>query len=182
MTSVVEDPCRAGSVASALSPGLGSRLNAISRDLAAVLADLDPALLSGRDACAVYLSFAGMERLAVGAKAILAPRIEVSGIWKEDGHRSAPSMLAALEGVSARQARNTLEVGQRLGQLPATKDAVRRGTLSGPKVTQLTGALVLIPTGNRNCCAERLMSPSLSSRTGVSSRGPRRHGRTPSPR
>ena len=140
-----EDPSREGSVASVASPSLGARLDAISRDLAAVLAELDPALLTGRDACGVYLSFAGMERLVVGAKALLAPRIDASGIWKEDGHRSAPSMLAAIEGVSAGQARTTLEVGHRLGQLPATEDAVRRGTLSGSKVTELTGALVLDP-------------------------------------
>ncbi|HEV3280589.1 MAG TPA: hypothetical protein VG032_03200 [Acidimicrobiales bacterium] len=51
-------------------------------------------------------------------------------------------LLAAVEGVSPGQARATLAVGQRLGELPGTEAAVRRGELSGPKVGALTGAAI----------------------------------------
>ena len=54
-------------------------------------------------------------------------------------------MLAALEGVGVGQAQNTLANGQRLEQLPGTEAALRAGALSGPKVTELTGAGVLAP-------------------------------------
>ena len=56
-------------------------------------------------------------------------------------------MLAELEGVPTGQARNTLAIGHRLQQLPETEDAVRNGTLSGPKVAELSGAAALDPSG-----------------------------------
>ena len=54
-------------------------------------------------------------------------------------------MLASLEGVATGQAQSTLANGQRLGQLPGTEAALRTGELSGPKVTELTGAGILAP-------------------------------------
>jgi 5-methylcytosine-specific restriction endonuclease McrA len=54
-------------------------------------------------------------------------------------------MLASLEGVSPGQAKNTLTNGRRLDQLPGTEDAVRKGSLSAPKLNELTGAGVLDP-------------------------------------
>jgi len=54
-------------------------------------------------------------------------------------------MLAELEGVPTGQARKTLEVGQRLAQLPGTAEVLRSGILSGAKVNELSGAAVLDP-------------------------------------
>ena len=54
-------------------------------------------------------------------------------------------MLASLEGVATGQAQSTLLNGRRLEQLPGTEAALRNGVLSGPKVTELTGAGVLAP-------------------------------------
>jgi hypothetical protein len=110
------------------------------------VSELDPDRLSGADATSIYGSLAGAERLVLAGKALLAPRIEASGVWRDSGHRDAASLLASVEGVSAGQARRTLAVGQRLGELPGTEQAVRRGELSGPKVTELTGAGIVDPT------------------------------------
>ena len=131
----------------AISPeaGLHARLETALDVLAAVVSELDPGCLTGADATVLYGSFAGFERLAVAGKTLLAPRIEVSGIWREGGHRSAAAMLASLEGVSPGQAKNTLTNGRRLDQLPGTEDAVRKGSLSAPKLNELTGAGVLDP-------------------------------------
>jgi hypothetical protein len=81
----------------------------------------------------------------MAGRTLLAPRIEASGVWREGGHRSAAVMLASLEGVATGQAQSTLSNGQRLDQLPGTEAALRTGVLSGPKVTELTGAGVLAP-------------------------------------
>jgi hypothetical protein len=67
---------------------------------------------------------------------LLTPRIEASGIWREGGHRSAAAMLASLEGLSPGQAKNTLTNGRRLDQLPGTEYAVRKGSLTAPKLRQ----------------------------------------------
>jgi hypothetical protein len=126
-------------------PGLLSRVTTLVAEGGAILAELDPDRLTGEDASALYAQFAGLERIAVGAKTLLAPRVENSGVWKEGGHKDAAGHLAALEGVSPGQARGTLVNGRRLGELPATEQAVREGTLSAPKVSELCGAAILDP-------------------------------------
>ncbi len=127
------------------SDGLGARLDTARSGLASVVADLDPARLTGADAAELYESLVAIERLTNAGKTLLAPRIEASGVWRDGGHRSAAVMLASLEGVATGQAQSTLSNGQRLGQLPGTEAALRTGVLSGPKVTELTGAGILAP-------------------------------------
>jgi hypothetical protein len=129
--------------------GLRARLEEAVSLLSSVVSELDPDRLTGADATSLYGSMAGAERLVLAGKALLAPRIEASGVWRESGHRDAASLMASVEGVSPGQARHTLAVGQRLGELPGTADAVRRGELSGPKVGALTGAGILDPTGEK---------------------------------
>ena len=125
--------------------GLGGLLAAARSTLASVVADLDPSRLTGADAADLYGRVVDVERLANAAKTLLAPRIEESGVWREGGHRSPAVMLASLEGVAPGQAQSTLSNGQRLGLLPGTESALRTGVLSGPKLTELTGAGVLAP-------------------------------------
>ena len=126
---------------------LGPRVHRAEELLRAVVAELDPARLTGADAARLYGLLASMERLVIAGKTLLAPRIDESGIWRDSGHRNTAVMLAELEGVPTGQARNTLEVGQRLQQLPGTEQALRNGVLSGPKVSELSGAAVLGPGG-----------------------------------
>jgi hypothetical protein len=128
-----------------VSPGMVSRVATLVTQGGAILAELDPDCLYGEDASALYAHFAGLERIAVAAKTLLAPRVETSGVWKEGGHKDAASHLAAIEGVSAGQARGTLLNGRRLGALPATEQAVREGRLSGPKMSELCGAAIIDP-------------------------------------
>ena len=127
-------------------PGLTARMSSLRSQLASLLADLDPGLLSGRDAVSLYGDFCHLERLVTGAKTLLAPRIAESGLWERDGHRSAASLLADLEGGTTGQARRTLDAGRRLVDLPGTEAAVRKGALSGPKLDQITQTASLDPT------------------------------------
>jgi hypothetical protein len=125
--------------------GFGVPVGQATELLGGVLATLDPARLSGPDAADLYRMFAAVERLSMAGKTLLAPRIDESGVWRDGGHRSPAVMLADLEGVPTGQARNTLEVGHRLPELPGTEEALRSGVLSGPKVAELSGAAVLDP-------------------------------------
>lgn len=126
--------------------GLRLRLNGALSVLASLVSDLEPARLAGADARDLYASFAKVERLAMAAKALLAPRIDESGIWKDEGQRDASTHLAALEGIPTGQARSTLELGQALGELPGTEAAIRAGRLSRQKATELAGAASLDPS------------------------------------
>ena len=121
-------------------PGLRARMDACVEGFASVVGPLDPDRLSGADARELYASVARMERLALGAKAVLARRIDDSGVWRDGGHRDAASLLGSLEGVPAGQARPVLELGHQLAVLPGTEEAVRSGRLSRSKATELAGA------------------------------------------
>jgi hypothetical protein len=134
-----------GSGSGSVGPGLGSRVTAVRTELESLLAELDPARLTGADATRLYAELAASERLCLAGKTLLAPRIEASRVWKEGGHRDAAAMLGLLEGVSTGQARSTLINGRRLDDLPATEEALRTGTLSAPKLTELCGAGALDP-------------------------------------
>jgi hypothetical protein len=126
---------------------LGLPVDQAAELMAGVVAQLDPSRLTGPDAARLYALFVRVERLSMAGKTLLAPRIDESGVWRDSGHRSPAVMLGELEGVPTGQARGTLAVGHRLGQLPGTEDALRNGTLSGPKVAELSGAGVLDPAG-----------------------------------
>lgn len=138
-------PPRRARSAGAPTPGLSARMTSVAEALGSVVADLDPGVLLGADAASLYATFARIERLVVAGKTLLAPRIAESGHWETEGHRSPAALLAALEGVSAGQARRTLETGQRLGSLPSTEAALRTGTLSGPKVSEIAQAATVEP-------------------------------------
>ncbi|HUD17982.1 MAG TPA: HNH endonuclease signature motif containing protein [Acidimicrobiales bacterium] len=128
-----------------MGAGLGARLESVRTLLAVVVGELDPGCLTGAGAAELYRCFAGLERLSMAGKTVLAPRVEASGVWRDAGHRDAATMLAQLEGVSTGQARTTLVAGRRLESLPGTEDVLRAGRLSGPKVSELTGAGILDP-------------------------------------
>jgi hypothetical protein len=113
--------------------GLGARLESALSTVASVITELDPDRLTGADATVLYSSLVGLERLTNAGKTLLAPRIEASGIWRDQGHRSAAVMLASLEGVATGQAQATLSNGQRLGQLPGTEAALRTGCSRAPR-------------------------------------------------
>ncbi len=125
--------------------GLAYRLASIETELGALVADLDPARLDGAGAAEVYGRFAALGRLTLAGKTLLAPRIEESGIWKGHGEPSASRFLASIEGITPGQARRTLEVGERLLELPRCADAMRAGELSEPKLAAITASAVIAP-------------------------------------
>jgi Domain of unknown function (DUF222)/HNH endonuclease len=128
-----------------LDPGPSAELERALAVLSSVVSDLDPSRLSGRDATSLYRLVVGIERRCQAGKTLLAPRIEESLVWRDEGHRNASTMLALIEGVSAGHARNTLANGSRLKALPGTEEALRDGALSPSKLTELTTASVLAP-------------------------------------
>ena len=156
MFSAPGGPARAASAASivpVVNDGLAARASSLIAALGSLVGDLDPGLLSGRDAAFLYEDLAHLERLAAAGKTLLAPRIAESGHWKLEGHRSPASLLATLEGGTAGQARQTLETGQRLAGLPGVEAALRKGTLSGPKAVEITSAATLEPSAESDLLA-----------------------------
>ena len=128
-------------------PASGPGWRRPSQPWPSVVSELDPARLTGADATGLY-ALPGRPRAADQrpARPCSPPGSRPRGSGGSSGHRERRrSMLAALEGVSAGQAQSHL--GHRAAPRPAARHRGRpaTGTLSGPKVTELTGAGVLDP-------------------------------------
>jgi hypothetical protein len=66
------------------------------RRLASLVDLLDPDAVALADAAGLWKAFDCIERLAAGAKVLLAARVEEAGAWKQAGARSAAEHLARL--------------------------------------------------------------------------------------
>ncbi|HTT87289.1 MAG TPA: DUF222 domain-containing protein [Acidimicrobiales bacterium] len=77
--------------------------------------------------------FGALERSVVAGKTLLGRRASEAGTWREAGHRSPASWVAQASGTSLGEAIAVLETGERLGALPDTAAALRRGEVSGPR-------------------------------------------------
>ena len=142
-------PSRTRSVkgmAADVEAGLRSRFSSAIDLLEGLVADLDPDLLTGADAVAVFDDAVRIERLGGVARLRLAKRIESSGVCSENGHRSAAELIAEHSGTDVGSARGTLELAQQLEACPATADALADGTLSALQAKEIAGAATLNPT------------------------------------
>jgi hypothetical protein len=126
--------------------GLRSRFSSAIDLLEGLVADLNPDLLTGADAVAVFDDVVRIERLGGVARLRLAKRIESSGVCGENGHRSAAELIAEHSGTDVGSARGTLELAQQLEACPATADALADGTLSALQAKEIAGAATLNPT------------------------------------
>lgn len=163
-TSTADSPAatvsdRARGNASTPSARLGKYTDASQRNLECLLADLDPDRLAGGDACTLYEALCQLARMVDTARAIVAPRIESSGAWKESGERSCSSFLASMAGDSPGQARSILEIGRALSELPRCEKAAREGSLSRPKLAELTSALASEPDRERELLSGAASEP-----------------------
>jgi Domain of unknown function (DUF222) len=113
------------------------------------LADFDPALITTRDAARLLDVFAAIEKTMVAATTLVAGRAADAGLWREEGHRSPASWLAEKRGTGVGEAMGTLESSERLGGLPETTEALRRGELSGPQLKVITAAAAENPRAER---------------------------------
>jgi hypothetical protein len=131
------------------------RLPELRERLSCYAAQFDAALLSAADARTVLGHAAAIEHLAATIKALAAARIADTGA--DPGERSAAHEVARATGTSIGSARQSLEIGRRLGDQPEVAAAARRGELSSSQLSAITGAAAADPTA-----AERLLGRANS--------------------
>ena len=102
--------------------------------------DLDPGLVDGPGAAKLFDAFGHGERVCAAAKALLARRVDETGVWRGDGHRSAAHWVAEATGETVGAAARALETARALDELPATADAFRAGQLSEVQAAEITSA------------------------------------------
>jgi hypothetical protein len=115
-------------------------IDGATRALKGVLAEVDPACLSGADAARMLEAFAEVERIGAAGKTMVARRVEGSNYWRDRGHRTAASWLATATGTGLGAALDTLDTAARLQELPATAEAFCAGRLSAAQVKEIGAA------------------------------------------
>src|SRR5690606_14674298 len=113
--------------------------------LGAVGARLEPGAVPLSDAPALWRAFDGIERLASGAKTLLAARVDESGVAARAGDRDTAEFLARTSGSSVGAARSTLDTSRKVAALPHTQAALRRGELSRAQAEHIATAAAVNP-------------------------------------
>jgi hypothetical protein len=98
--------------------------------LCGLVGSLEPDEVLASAAPVLWAEFDRIERLAAAAKILLARRVDDSRVWEQEGHRSAVEYLARASGTSKSVSRGVLATSKKIGKLPATQSALRRGELS----------------------------------------------------
>jgi hypothetical protein len=88
----------------------------------------------------LFEAFGRGERVCAAAKALLARRVDETGVWRGNGHRSAAHWVAEATGETVGAAARALETARALEQLPETDAAFRAGQLSETQAAEITSA------------------------------------------
>jgi hypothetical protein len=121
-----------------------------SRAIALLVDALEPSAVPLCDVTDMWIQFDLIERLAAGAKTLLAARVAESGCWKRAGARSTADHLARLGGTSARAACRTLENSKELSELPGVAAALRAGELSQLQAEVIVPAAAADPSSEHD--------------------------------
>jgi hypothetical protein len=107
-------------------------------DFRGELADFDPALITTGDAARAFEIFTALEKMITAARILVTARATEAGEWEREGHRSPAHWVAEKTGSGFGEAISTFESSENLAGLPETREALRRGELSGAQVREIT--------------------------------------------
>ncbi len=99
-------------------PCVLAALETARREVARHLAEADPDLVTSTQAAELVALFADIERLGASGKVLYAQRAAQSMVWRDAGHRSAASWMAATTGTGLGEALGALETSAALGSFP----------------------------------------------------------------
>jgi hypothetical protein len=116
------------------------RVRSAVDDLKATARALDPLCVDGGDAAALFEIVSEGERVCAAMKALMARRVDETGAWRKDGHRSAAHWVAEATGETVGAAARSLETARALDALPDTDAAFRAGTLSETQAAEIVSA------------------------------------------
>ncbi|MGH2726996.1 MAG: hypothetical protein ACRDKS_08465, partial [Actinomycetota bacterium] len=124
-----------------LTDRLGAALEAVRH----VIDSFEATQLTGEEAAGLVDSFAELERLANAGRTLAGRRAEQAGIWEKMGYRTPAQWMAVRAQSTLGAAIATLETGRRLEELPATREALRLGTLSAQQAQEIASAAAMDP-------------------------------------
>ncbi|MGH8985267.1 MAG: DUF222 domain-containing protein [Acidimicrobiia bacterium] len=116
------------------------RLSELRSAMSEFATRFDPALVSARDAECVLDDAAAIKNMAATVEALAAARVAETAVWRERGDRRAAHDLARRTGTTVGQAKEALETGRKLQDLPGTADAAKKGELSRQQAAAIADA------------------------------------------
>jgi hypothetical protein len=117
--------------------------------LATGVAGLDPHALTPREAAGLLEELVAIEKLAAGARTLVAARASERGEWRRAGYKSRDEWLARKSGTTTGKARKTLDASDKLDDLADTADALRNGELSDEEAAAVIDAASADPSAER---------------------------------
>jgi hypothetical protein len=120
-------------------------LRSVRQQIRRSLATGDPDRVTASQAATLVELFAEIERLGAAGRVLFARRAADAAVWRDEGHRSAASWMAAKTKMPMGDAAASLETAKALASLPATSAALRRGELSVAQTREITSAAALHP-------------------------------------
>ncbi len=124
---------------------MGVGIAELRESLSGYAAGFDAAVLSAAQAEKVVEEASRIEKIAANLKGLAAARLAEVGTWRAEGERSAAHQLARRTGTSVVQAASVIDTARRLGALPETAAAARRGELSAEQAAAIADAAVADP-------------------------------------
>ncbi|MEX2255928.1 MAG: DUF222 domain-containing protein, partial [Acidimicrobiia bacterium] len=106
--------------------------------LEAVVGELEPGTVDASGAVTLVDVFARIEKLGAAGKALAVLRVDETGAYRRDGHKSTADWLAARTGTTSGAAFGVVATVQSLRELPATNAAFRAGELSETQARVIT--------------------------------------------
>lgn len=117
------------------------------RDL---VGSLDPERIPTKDVAELVDLFSELERLAIAGRTFLARRVERSDVWCKQGFSTPARWMAAKAKTTLASAIATIETGRKITELPATREALRSGSLSRIQAAEITAAAAADPAAERS--------------------------------
>ncbi len=122
----------------------------IDDGLRSVMDDLDPGVLHGSASTTAYELFSKIEKMAATGRMLMGKRVAETNAWRASGKPSAEAFLASIAGCSLTEAHRLLGTAKKLGRLPTTEKAARRGELSTGQAGDIADAASVDPTAEQS--------------------------------
>jgi hypothetical protein len=141
------------SVRDSLRLSIFEELRQTGAGLHEVAASIDAAVLSGADAVQVLEVVTQAERVCAAVRTSMSRRVEQTGVWAREGHKSPEHFLAVKTGTTPSDVEATLATAARLEQAHETSVAFRSGTISPRQAAEVAAAAMADPGQERRLLA-----------------------------
>src|SRR4051812_38426959 len=110
--------------------GVGSQLGEVLVSIRSAVAGFEVDGLEAPEAAQVVEQCAEAERLLAALRVSATATLADKALWRREGFRSAAAWMASKTGTAVGTAIATMEMADRLGELPVVAEAFRSGLLS----------------------------------------------------